>query len=126
MSFREIDAASLEANEDGSAVRWFTGERGAELFLWVRGTQAPHHAQLLFQQRALEWDANTGLLRTGGFQTKVAKSGGRFDPYLLQLGGGAESAVAREALELLEGSGLSPELWAGLKTALEAAIARQG
>lgn len=116
-SLREIDPSTLQEDPDEGKVRWFQGEGGTELFAWVRPGQPPHHVQLVFARVSVEWSQKDGL-KTGTFAQGAATSGGRYDPYLLELERAADPEVCRAALHLLSASKLERELVSPLLQAL--------
>lgn len=119
-SLREIDPATLHPDPSEGPVRWFMGEGGTEITAWTDPAGKPHHIQLVFSRVSVEW-SDKGLV-TGSFENRSSTAGGRYDPYLLQLGGGVNAEVCQAALLLLEASDISEDVRAPLLTALREAI----
>lgn len=116
-SLREIDPASLTADEDGSQVRWFLGDQGTEIFVWFFPHAGPHHVQLVFSRVSVEWDTKRGLV-TGTFKDGASVVGGRYDGYLLAIGQQVDLEVCDAALVLLEAASIDASLRAPLMLAL--------
>jgi len=122
-TLREIDPATLQSDPDEGKVRWFLGDNGTEIFVWARPSEPPHHIQLVFARVSVEWSRKVGLL-TGTFNSTGATMGGRYDPYLLQLGITADPEVCRSALLLLKETTIDPHAIGPLLDALENALAK--
>lgn len=118
-SLREIDPTALAIDEeDGAAVRWFLGENATELFAWIHAPNPPHHIQLVFARVSAQWDSEKGLA-TGQFDGAPSTAGGRYDPYILNLGDQADADVCRAALVLLSANPVAFELCAPMVNALK-------
>ena len=115
-SLREIDPATLHRDPEEGPVRWFQGERGTEITVWLDGRGAAHHIQLVFARASVEW-SGSGLV-TGAFENRGSTAGGRYDPYLLSVGTGADPEVCQAALLLLESAEVGTEVLAPLIGAL--------
>lgn len=119
-SLREIDPSLLQEDPESGPVRWFLGDSGCEVFVWLDGQGAPHHLQLVFSRITVDWTADAGL-QTGSFQGTSSTMGGRYDGYLLRERDVRDDrAVFRAARSLLRASTTGQELFAPLLTALEA------
>ena len=122
-TLREIDPATLQSDPDEGKVRWFLGDGGTEIFVWARPSEPPHHIQLVFARVSVEWSRKMGLL-TGTFDPSGSTAGGRYDPYLLQLGVTADPDVCRAALLLLKEASVDLHAVGPLLDALENALAK--
>ncbi len=108
-SLREIDPATLHQDPAEGPVRWFQGEGGTEITAWVDEVGVPRHIQLVFARASVEWSGK-GLV-TGAFDARSSTAGGRYDPYLLRVGTGADREVCEAALLLLGAAcELGPEI----------------
>lgn len=118
-SLREIDPTALSVDAEEGRARWMLGDAGTELFSWTHeGALVPHHVQLVFSRRSVEWSVAQGLV-TGEFAGMAAMSGGRFDPYLLQTHASVDLTLCRAARTLLEASPLPALELGGMLGALE-------
>lgn len=124
-SLREIDPSMLHPDPEEGPVRWFQGEGGTEITAWTDADGKPHHVQLVFTRVSVEWSVARGLL-TGAFDKKGSTAGGRYDPYLLQVGAGVDPDVCRAALILIEASDISADVREPLRTALIRALDPDG
>lgn len=124
-TLREIDPAALQSDAEDGKVRWFLGDGGTEIFVWAHPGQPAHHIQLVFARVSVEWSRKSGL-RTGNFSAVAATAGGRYDPYLLQLGISADPEVCRAALVLLGETKLDTQVVGPMVDALQEALSRLG
>lgn len=122
-TMREIDPSTLQSDPEEGTVRWFLGDSGTEVFAWLHAPEPPHHIQLVFARASVEWSKKGGLL-TGTFKDSAGMLGGRYDPYLLQLGRTVDPEVCRAALVLLSASSLPEMITEPLKAALTEVVAR--
>lgn len=122
-SLREIDPSTLQSDPEEGTVRWFLGDSGTEIFVWLHQLQPPHHIQLVFARVSVEWSAKGGLL-TGTFKESASMLGGRYDPYLLTLGRVVDPEVCRAAVLLLSAASLPEPVLDPLRTALDEVVQR--
>jgi hypothetical protein len=120
-SLREIDPSTLQEDPESGPVRWFQGEAGCEAFVWLNDAGEPHHVQLIFANRSVEWSQAEGL-RTGSLRSGGATAGGRYDGYLLQSGHQVDLELCAAARRLLAASCTGGTLFAPLVQALWSAL----
>ncbi len=122
-SLREISASALK--REGERVRWFQGEAGTELVLWLSSERAevegPHHAQLVFARTQVEWDEG-GRVTAGHFGGESSTAGGRYDAYVLRESQALDRQVAQAALVLLSAAEVDPDVTRRLCAALRQAL----
>jgi len=121
-SLREIDPRTLAADPEDGPVRWFLGEGGCEVFVWLDAGGAAHHAQLVLGQVTLEWSPQRGL-STSSFVGGGSMLGGRHDGYLLRDGTRDEGGVVAAAHSFLQASPVGMDLFAPILASLGRALA---
>ena len=120
-SLREIDPSTLAADPEDGPVRWFLGDGGCEIFVWLDPDGAAHHAQLILGSVTLDWSSLRGL-STASFVDGGSILGGRHDGYLLKDGTRDDGGVLSAARALLEGASVGGGLFAPILGSLRSVL----
>lgn len=122
---REIDPSTLAADPEDGPVRWFLGEGGCEVFVWLDADGASNHAQLVLGPVTLDWSRQRGL-STSSFVDGGSILGGRHDGYLLRDGTRDDGGVVVAAYSLLLGAQVGRDVFEPILASLRDALGQAG